>query len=114
MNLKGTIVFTVVTAVCVGAASVIYLRWQEFAPMAGWVHCPTASRTGPKDAGQRGPVNSGQGRRQTGIHSRPSKRSAGVTTTAPAAQRSREAIMRRHRRRHAMLPDPGAQRQRPA
>lgn len=38
MNLKGTIVFTVVTAVCVGAASVIYLRWQEFAPMAGWVH----------------------------------------------------------------------------
>lgn len=38
MNLKGTIVFTVVTAVCVGAASVIYLRWQEFSPMAGWVH----------------------------------------------------------------------------
>ena len=38
VNLKGTIVFTVVTAVCVGAASVIYLRWQEFAPMAGWVH----------------------------------------------------------------------------
>ncbi len=38
MNIKGTIAFALVAALCVGAASVIYLRWQEFAPMASWVH----------------------------------------------------------------------------
>lgn len=38
MNIKGTIVFTIVAALCVGAASVVYWRWQEFAPAAGWVH----------------------------------------------------------------------------
>jgi len=38
MTIKGAVSVALVIALCTGAASVIYLRWQEFAPMAGWVN----------------------------------------------------------------------------
>jgi len=38
MNVKGTLAFAAVAALCVGAASVVYMKWQDFAPVAGWMH----------------------------------------------------------------------------